>query len=107
MEIVYTLTEKVMLKRNRIRPDGFSTNLHRISTREGAKILFFPRESPFVEHSTHPKRFVNFFLLGTTLSFLNLISCAGINGFFLLLCFNHRSLLVWVGIVEQIEFFSK
>jgi hypothetical protein len=32
------------------------------------------------------KVFVNF-LLGTTLSFLNLVSCVGINGFYVLLCF--------------------
>jgi hypothetical protein len=77
---VYTLIEKVLLKRNRIRPIGFSTNFHNLRTREGAKILFFPRESPFVEHSIHPKNFVKFFIFGYHIVFLSLVSCVGING---------------------------
>jgi hypothetical protein len=51
---VYALIGKAMLKEN---PDGFSILfLHELRKKEGAKILFAPRESPFVEHSTHPKR---------------------------------------------------
>jgi hypothetical protein len=95
-----------MLKRNRINPDGFSTNLHRLSTREGAEILFSPRESPFVEHSTHPKRLCEIFSFWVPLIIFESESVLWDGWIYMLLLSLVIIILVWFEFIDRLIFFS-
>jgi hypothetical protein len=69
--------------------------------------MFSPRESTFVEHSTHPKSPCEFFLLGTTLSFLNKSQLCRDQWVFLLLCSIIDYIRFGLNLLNILTFFSK